>query len=98
MCIKRSIGSFARTDSDNADTFAEYFVAAFTDEDPERQGFDFHNNNHIGKFSCTVQDVIKVVNNLKRNSAPGPDNIPALFLKKILHVAHIKIIANPLAK
>ncbi len=83
----------ARFDGDKVDTFAEYFATVFTDDDKRLPDFDFNNNDHIDKFTCTAQDVIKVVRKLKTNSAPDPDNIPALFLKKIL--AHI---ANPLAK
>ncbi len=47
-CIKWSHGSLARTDSDKADTFAEYFVTVSTDDDKKLKlsDFDFQNDNH----------------------------------------------------
>ena len=90
-CLKRNDASLATTDYDKCCVFSEYFCSVFTEDNNILPDFEVNCNSSLSSFTCTVNDVIKTVLNLKNNSAPGADNITPYFLKNVL--AHI---ANPL--
>ena len=92
-CLKRSDGSLATTDYEKSCLFSEYFSSVFTADNNVLPDFNPDCNSNLNSFSCSVNDVIKVVRKLKNNSAPGIDNYTPFFLKQIL--AHI---ANPLTQ
>ncbi|XP_076046595.1 uncharacterized protein LOC143028421 [Oratosquilla oratoria] len=53
---------------------------------------DGMNNSCLNDIEFTSGDIIEAINELKPNSAAGPDNLPAVFLKKCK-----KVIATPIS-
>ena len=91
--IKAEDGNFVETDFDKANVFADYFSSVFVVDNNVLPPFQTDCNGSLGTFTCSVQDIIKVVTRLSNNSAPGPDGYTPYFLKNIL--AHV---AAPLCK
>ena len=81
------------SDVDKAQLLSEYFSSVFVTDNGILPEFDPDCRDELNKFSCNVRDVVKVVLNMKSNSSPGPDGIPANFIKNV--ISHV---ANPLCK
>ena len=90
-CLKCDDGSLATTDEDKANALSNQYTKVFVQDNGILPNFDVNCNNSINSFSCDTRILIRIIKKLKNNSAPGPDNITAFFLKNI--VANI---ASPL--
>ena len=40
------------------------------------------NEDDLNDINIEIQDIIDAIDKLEENSAPGPDGVPAIFLKK----------------
>ena len=92
-CMKRDDGSLATSDYEKSCLFSGYFASVFTEDNNVLPDFNPTCDARLDSFSCSVNNVVKVIRKLKNNSSPGIDNYTPFFLKQIL--AHI---ANPLTK
>ncbi|RUS84500.1 hypothetical protein EGW08_007739 [Elysia chlorotica] len=80
----RDDGSVAETDKEKAEVLNEFFCSVFTREDtteiPEFRERDIKHKQQ--DMYVTEEDVIKKLNRLDPNKAPGPDNISSSILKQ----------------
>ncbi len=83
--LKRSDGSITDCDVEKCNLLNEYFVSVFTVDDNEQCDFKRRvpigvEKNHI---TITPNRVCKLLKKLPNKVSRSPDNLPALFLKKI---------------
>merc|ERR1712236_145904 len=48
--------------------------------------FETENEDDLNDINIEIQDIIDAIDKLEENSAPGPDGVPAIFLKKTKEV------------
>ena len=48
--------------------------------------FETENEDNLNDINIEIQDIIDAIDKLDENSAPGPDGVPAIFLKKTKEV------------
>ena len=85
--LKDSDGEIITNDQAMASKLNEYFCSVFNAPNNVRQDDDqvnlaSSNNNTLQNFVVTVEDVIQMLENLKVNKSPGPDNIFPKILKE----------------
>ena len=85
--------TLTNSDYEKACLFSEQFSSVFIKDNGILPHFQPNCNSNLCTFTCSVNDVIKIVKSLKNDSSSGLDNFTPFFLKNIL-----AYIANPLNK
>ena len=77
----------AHSSFDIADLFASYFQSVFSHPDPDVNFCDTYYCDtalDLNFIHITYDDILKKVQSFNNSSHPGPDGVPAIFVKKCL--------------
>ena len=66
------------------DIFKNGYVSHFSKNNHTNSAspFETENEDDLNDINIEIQDIIDAIDKLDENSAPGPDGVPAIFLKK----------------
>jgi hypothetical protein len=92
--LKKPDGSMTSDGREMADILNSFFSSVFTKEDLSNLPTKNRETNTVlSDIEISRKEIIKKIDKLKKDSAPGPDNIHPRLLKELKHQ-----IADPLAK
>ena len=92
-CLRTADGVLSTSDFEKANALSNQYASVFVNDNGIFPEFNVNCNSSLDNFSCDIQSMIKIIKQLKNNSAPGPDSLTPFFLKNI-----VASIANPLCK
>ena len=80
-------GNLNYDDKTHANLFNKFFGSVFFNDNGNTPVFHFRLNSSIypNNINFSPERVCSIINNLKSNSAAGPDGLPACFFRKLRH-------------